>query len=467
MSALDPNIGLRNGIGAFVRTVRESRVAKALGDTNSDDDIAKLLRAMWDGKPESMKALKGIKIGDYSAEEVMAQAQGVVVGGQFTAHELTNALQKGWKEMQRVDPGLLGNGIKEAQKVLAKTGPNKGYKVSNVLEKIAAGEVDAPVFSKLIHLGRGASDLVEDTFRLSGYVGLIKSGFTPTEAAMRTAKAYVDYNTQSSVERFLRQIAPFARFQLGMTPVAVKGMAQRPLLVTPAGHIQRSMQEEGTFIPSRIRETMAIPMGVDASGRGRFLTNLGLPFETVIPNLALPLAPVGGTSGLAFRRQALSQLHPMIKTPLEAALDQNLWHGGKFAEFRRAPHYAPGWAPGVTEYVNAQGTTKKEVPGWVNAWLVGALPTSRASRFFDRWSDENRGFIENVVDSSSGIQIKNVDHRRAAERAVKQWLREEAERGEIGVIERFFEYDGKQSSPELERAINALAQEYKSRRKRK
>jgi len=452
MGLMDPDIGFA-GVSGLVRSVRDGRIARALVG-ESQDDMAKMLRALWDPSDANKAALEGIKVGTWTGREIVDQAAGAVVGGKFTSNEVLRSLPERLGETARTSPKILG----DIRSVLAGE-----KKVSGILRSAAQGDI--PLYNKAVDLGRDISNLVEDSFRLSGYIALIKKGRTPTEAARRVAKAYVDYDVVSNVERFIRDVFPFARFQIGNTPVALQAIARRPRIVTPFLTAQRSATgDEQGFLPDRIRDTLAIPIGKDQEGKTRFLTNLGLPFESALPNLGLLAGPVG-LGPRAGRRQVLSSLNPVFKTPLEAITNRNFFFGDEFAKFRKAPSFAPPGFPGVTEFVDKQGVKRREVPGWVNAWLIGALPTSRMVRTADKWLDSNRGFAQNLADTATGLQIKNVDHEREVRRAIKEYLVRAADRGEIGQIERFFEFDGKEAPEEIKAALGALAAQQKARRK--
>lgn len=441
MSFLDPDIGWEGAKGMF-RAMRDGRLVKTLGG-NSGSEQAKILQALWEPTEEAMDALAGITVGNYTAREIVSQARGVVTSDNV-AREILDEV-----------PGLLNEAGKlRADDLLTLDRVLKGdvnaSTILNQFKKTDRGRLRG--YLSVIKAGRDMASLIEDSFRLQGYMGLIKKGLTPTEAARRVNRAYVDYAVQSGAERLVRDLIPFARFSLANTPVVLKEAAQRPQILAPFLQVQRSATgDEQNFLPEHVRNTAAIPFGDDAEGNPKFLTGLGLPFEQALANL-------GSVTPTGFRRQVLGALNPAIKTPLEAAANRSFYFGSEFGDFKRAPRFLPQGFPGVREFVTKEGKTLREVPGWVNAWLVGALPSSRFASTLDKWFDENKGFLDKVLDTATGAKVYSVDQKRQARKAIEQFLSEAADRGEIGLIENFYARGGEEVPDELQAALQALKQ---------
>lgn len=435
-SMFDPDIGPSVAVKGMLLAVRDGMVlTKLLG--KSSDESARILRAIH-GDQEALASLGNVRVGRYTAQEVVTQAQGVLANN-FAANEILKDADLIPQVLSQTDPKVLEH-VSEALKGKAK-----------VSSLPVAGWKDA------VQFGARVAAHVEDSFRLQAFMGLIEKGVDLTDAARRVNKAYVDYSYQSPVERWVRDLIPFARFSLGMTPVVAEQAARRPATFTPLARLMGSTQSqgEGAFLPEYIREGVAIPLGTDAEGNQEFLPTLGLPQEQI--------ANLGAFSPEGFRRQVLAGLQPALRTPLEASTGQSFYFGNEFGSYRRAPESLGRLEDllgvEVTDrYTTKEGIERREVPGWVNAWALGATPLNRFVRFADQWFDKRRSVLDNVVETASGAKIRSVDQRTEAKKVILRFLEEAAREGKIGEIERFFEFDGREVPPAVKAALQAQRQ---------
>lgn len=120
---------------------------------------------------------------------------------------------------------------------------------------------------------------------------------------------------------FTRQNLPFTAQQIATNPGG------------PAGTLARlayaARQNQGEFLPKYMGDGLAIPLGgEDASGTRRYLTSLDLPPEQAMAFLkGTPGDPVQGSlMGL------LSQMNPIIKAPIEYAVDKQFYSGRELGD---------------------------------------------------------------------------------------------------------------------------------------
>lgn len=462
---LDPDIGMAGAWGLF-KTMTEAPGIRVLSKGNAPNDIAKVLRAIKEPADEAAQAaLKGVKIGTWTGEQVVRHARaGVVTGAGFSEREIMEAFtdlprmaaRSGSDELLRMADSVAG------KELLSSLPPAR-----------------LQLLQRAVSFPAKISQHVEDSFRLSSYMALLSKGVDPTEAAKRVATAFVDYKVNTATERMIRDLIPFARYTIGAAPPTIAAVAKQPRTIMPLANLMRSPTDDGgepeglnAFMPEGARNRAAIPVGADDQGRPRLLSGLGTPFEAAADALSVLPRPTGGFLDAA-RKTIGGGLTPLVKAPLEAAAGVNFFTG----QAPGANRVAPGWvntpeALGplgmlgvaaarkvglVTEVNGRDGKKVTQVPGWVNAWLLGALPWSRANGELNRLLDQRKEPWQRILTAATGAKVESVDRQKQARRALEAWLQAAAARGEIGKVENFFGFHGPESlSPELAQAIKAL-----------
>ena len=442
MSTLDPDIGIKEGMRAAGIALKEAPIAHILGTALgkklpgtarggvlSEPGIAKLLRALRSPDEAALTALATSKefVGEHSLLEVYKGAIGAVVHKHMGPHDLALALD-------RLDT-LKHGGL--ASQTLAKAWDE------------GAGEAAGFVYRRVLNAVMAIGDHVEDSFRLTSYVSLLKKGFTPGEAAHKVGKAYVDYGMNSSSEVTARALMPFFAFSRGITPVVLKQMATRPGSSQWIGTTQRSLKggagSDSAFLPEEVRRGLGVPSPL--GGDDQYVTGLGLPHEAAFDSLS----PLNGFDGM---RQFLGNLHPAISSPLEQTVGVDFWRGRPVGDRTWAPNWLKlAGDPGVQRSVNDEGKVMRRVPGWVND-LLSALPTSRLGGTIDKLmtDDEVRPITDRLLNVFTGLRTVKVDQRRAALKRLGEYFQAAKDRGEAGKIERFFA-SGDSVPPELKLAL--------------
>jgi len=179
--------------------------------------------------------------------------------------------------------------------------------------------------------GRKLAELVDDQNRISAYLAYRRQGFEPEMAAARAKAIHYDYTRLTPFERqVMRRAIPFYSWIRQNIPAMVNQLATEPggklAAAIRATGDARNIDAEG-FMPPQIGEGLAIPVGSeDETGRRRFITNLGLPFEDAFDLLG------AGTNPLQRSLQkAISMLNPLIKGPIEVAAGRQM-HSGRELE---------------------------------------------------------------------------------------------------------------------------------------
>lgn len=196
----------------------------------------------------------------------------------------------------------------------------------------------------ILEAGDRAAEFTDNLNRLGTYLNQTRKGVAPSEAKRLTDLTQVDYGNLTRFEReYLRRLVPFYSYPRGILPYVASEVLYKPsgLVGQTTRAITRATQpSEDYFVPEDLRDAAAIPLppslGASSPNYQRFLTNIDLPFESVV-NLFSP--GVGGTAiaqGLdTVNRTALNfagQLNPLIKTPLELLTDRQFYSGRELSD---------------------------------------------------------------------------------------------------------------------------------------
>ena len=171
----------------------------------------------------------------------------------------------------------------------------------------------------LARYGRSAGDAVEAGHRVGGFIQLLKQGYDPAEAARKIKLLHVDYTNLSTAEReIFRRTFPFYSFTRGMLEFLGKELSDRPGGPTAmAIKAANRATDEDVSTPDYVSEGLSFPAGVNPDGTRHYITGLGLMHEAPV-NLLTP-DPQAAVFGL------MGQLNPIIKAPLELALNESLF----------------------------------------------------------------------------------------------------------------------------------------------
>lgn len=283
-------------------------------------------------------------------------------------------------------------------------------------------------FNRMVNLGTEIAEYSETRLRLNGLLTLLSQGVDAQEAIRRVNHAFVDYSVNSSVEMLLRDFIPFAKWSLGASKWT-KDIANRPILVNWMGRVRAS--GESAFLPERVEDSLAVPLPwLDSEGNQQFLLSLGLPLETTMNILGIPLSP------RAFRRNVLGGLQPAIKLPAEAITGRNFFFGDEFGNFRRAPRWLPEF---LTRTITLpDGTQRHEVAPEINE-IINAMPMTRLNSMANAIFDDRRSAINKAVNILTGIRTMSVDQEREFKLRLADYLKDSAKRGLAGERIVYFE----------------------------
>jgi hypothetical protein len=279
----------------------------------------------------------------------------------------------------------------------------------------------------LLELGDRAAETTDAANRFGTYLNQIRQGADPSEGARISNLAQVNYSPDSFTEierEILKRVVPFYSYSKGITPLIGDELMNRPagLMGQSIRAITRaSAPTEENFTPDYLRQSAAIPLdsaipgiGLSSdSGLKRYLTNIDLPFESVI-NLLTP--GVGNSTydavGSTLQKTALNllgQTNPLIKGPLELATNRQFYSGRQLSDLYSLFEQTMGSPGRFVEQVavNAPGGSR----------VVGAIRQALDDRL-----DPREKWSKFAVNALTGLKLQDVDQERTRRLAARDML---------------------------------------------
>lgn len=424
-TALDPDLSLVDGVRAALRTITDVPAVNQARKLGIGESEAVVLMRAAGGDRAAMEAARRMTIAGRPGAEVLDVLTGSVLspaGGEADAFESLSALQR----LGGTQPAI--KHVKEVPGRVLQGWQNFGYSVAQHMES---------------------------SFRTHAFLGLLGKGVEPIDAAKRVNKAFVDYGVQSKADQALRDLFPFVRFPIAITPPTVEAFLRRP-----GGFPQQFAREINTQAENRpAEERVGLPEGLRRGlafplGGGAYLGPLGLPAEAA--GQLVEAVPTPGR-GWAGTRGFLGGLSPLTRFPLESTTGTNFYTGEPFGSNRRAPGFLPNAL--TRNFRMKDGAEIREIPGWASE-LMRALPTARAGATIDLAIEEQKGLIDKLARGVFGLPVVRVDEKRGIMRALGKYLNAAAARGDIGKSTTFWARiaEGEKLPPELAEAIQAEVQ---------
>lgn len=209
--------------------------------------------------------------------------------------------------------------------------------IDNVSEKAFAGSTKKALLT-LQDLPRTAMDFVENRLRGALFIDEMAKGKNVDEAIKKVFKYHFDYAPEglTTFERgVMRRLVPFYTFARNNTPLQIEQMLKQPGKYAGIGKTLRTLSgettgEEGVSqLPEYMRRSFPIRLSSDAQ-QVNYLYGLGLPIED-LSNMTV--------SGM------LAKLSPILKVPLELAVDKNFYFDKPISDFDSAPQAVQKYAP--------------------------------------------------------------------------------------------------------------------------
>ena len=221
----------------------------------------------------------------------------------------------------------------------SKVDPLTNTRATNFQNLSPAKIVDGQIASNMDNFapftwGRDVNQKVEGANRGGAFLGFLKQGYSPEQAAKLVAESHVDYSALTSFEKnVMKRAIPFYTFTKKMAPFVARDIMEHPGGLTAqyaktAGRL-RSQDENTALLPTHLGSSMLYDTtemskalgAVKPEGTRTFFTGLDLPVDVVAQYMSDPFGnkPFRGFESL------LGSLNPVFKMPLEMGTERQFF----------------------------------------------------------------------------------------------------------------------------------------------
>lgn len=178
----------------------------------------------------------------------------------------------------------------------------------------------------VLGVGGKANKMIEYLLRVPLYEFLKKKGWSNADAAKEVSRLQVDYSKHAFSpfeNEVMTRLFPFYKWQRSIAPVVLGTLLRKPAgLMGLTVHGSRLASSDDPRTPEWLGDTLAIenPLGSTEEGGRSYVTGFGLPYEPTLAFFG------GGLRGAG--REALAQLNPIVKAPLEWSTGQSFFQTG-------------------------------------------------------------------------------------------------------------------------------------------
>lgn len=284
----------------------------------------------------------------------------------------------------------------------------------------------------------------EHNARLGNYLQLLKDGKSPADAANAVREALYDYTVKTKAERNLRTLIPFAAWQANSGRASAKFLAKNPAAAVGIGALFSEKKDEPIY-PYMEGKTN-FPLGADAKGNQEYVTNFGLPFETLsqVPNPSDDIASFARD----IKRNVVGSAHPLLKAGSAAVFGEDPYFETPYGSYDKLPVYGSAGAVGRA-YNKLAGT------GLIQP-LVTPLQT------LNSLTDDRKSLPVRALDTLTGASVVNVDPDLALQQRLTSFLKSNPG---VSQYTSFYQHDQDSETKQLLEALRQAKARIKEKRK--
>lgn len=237
-------------------------------------------------------------------------------------------------------------------------------------------------YSRVMH---GLGNTIEGGSKRALFYDELAKGMSPEDAILAVKDKLFDYAELTDLEKNVgRNILPFYTWTRKNVPLQLRSLVDNPKIPARVAHATEALedagQEQGWATPEALRpewyqKQAYLPLGQSPSG-GQVYANPYLPLADLnkVPGLGA-MSSLEDAAG-----DVVSGLSPLVKAPLELALNQSVFTGGKIYDSAlgflgdRRPAPALFQIPGIREVAQA-------LPGISNDPATGRTVLPAASNY--------------------------------------------------------------------------------------
>ncbi len=307
-----------------------------------------------------------------------------------------------------------------------------------------------------IKIGMAVTEFSENYWRINTYLHTLRKTGSMSLARDMANKYHANYRQiLSPFERkVVKRILPFYTFSKHNIPLQIKNWMEHPGLTKfPVDVINAAsdemLDEDLQAMPQWMMGRFILKTGIDASGRGEFMSFSGIPTEEAFGRFFT--GDKDGNLKLSdiFLKSVGGLLNPLIKFPVEQLMDRSLFFGGKIRGngieivydkppqiistiLKKLDQVQPESAKALRSLLMIKGPAFNVKSGKeefsMNPIALHILQTLPISRFIgeaSRLTNEDLTTLQNLTGSLSNVSFTNLDVPTKIE------VKEQKQRGDL------------------------------------
>ncbi len=251
-----------------------------------------------------------------------------------------------------------------------------------------------------IETGKQVTGAIEEKVRLAQFLDLRRKGFTDIEAAKKVTATHFDYHDATDFENaVMKRLIPFYHFPSRNLPKQVGRAIQAPGKVSIPLRLSGNMRaDQDQYVPEYLQSGLALPVGEEADGTQRYLSQLGLPMEEAFSRLKVGKSPTDTLARTLM--SAAGMLGPIPKGIAEGVTGKQFYTGRDLADLHVGRVESLG---GLVDDENAR----------VLSQAVANSPGTRMLSTLNRLLDERKytptGLVGLGLGLTTGAKLTDVD----------------------------------------------------------
>jgi hypothetical protein len=284
----------------------------------------------------------------------------------------------------------------------------------------------------------------ESRMRYGLYKDMVNAGKNPDDAARVVRQTFFDYGSSSKENRAARSLLPFFQYTAKAVPQQAKLMAEKPWLASTIAHL--SGGSRGEEIYGNMQGKLNIPIGQDEEGNNQYISNLGLPFETIssIPNPSADLSQFGRQ----VEQSIVGSSQPLLKSAFSLVSGEDPFFGTPYGGYNRVAGQDLGRAGGAINQLLGTG-------------LPGASAIQGLAGMAGKVTDDRTSPLETAANLLTGSRIVSVDPNRALQQKLQSYLET---RPDIQQHRSFFQSSPDESTQDLLAALQEAKRKIKEKK---
>ena len=381
VTSVFPSFHTRNVMGGLAYHWMSGAASNPLGYMKPFTEAMSVLRG-GEVAPDTLKVLGINNISELVAEaraNKVIKSGGGTIAETMTGPELARTAMQGHVPSQPTGPvDMITGGVANTAKRGAESFADRTSESGKLMKGLVAADETA---GAIVDIGRKVGDFSEDTLRLGHYIAQRAKGMSPAEAASSVRKYYFDFAELTPFEKqVMRRAWPFFTWFKKNTPLVIG-----ELLSNPGGKLAQSIRaineprDRDSYIPEWVGEGgAAIPTGKE----GRFVTSLGLPFESTFN----------------------WSVNPTLEKTIGRNIEQTIGSMTKPVSF--AYTLASGRDPHSGRDIRDMYPFPTTSPT-INATIANS-PLSRISNTIRKMLDDRKTWGDFLLDQATGVKITDV-----------------------------------------------------------